>query len=257
MNKTLGYLEFPNDGPKAVFLHGFFEDARMWQDLLPDLPFHSLAIDLPAYKSSEDFDFINMDQVAELVHQLLVKKGWKKYYLFGHSMGGYVGLSYLKLYAEELIGLGMIHSHPFADSDEKKAQRDKMVSFTEKFGLGMYAKQFFPKLFAKEYNDNFWIHTLSLRATQLSNKAIRQSLIAMRDREDQMELLKSTDTPILQIIGVQDSLVDVDSTIEAGNLPEKSMLEIYPNVGHMSMFEIPKTLDKSLRKFTQFCARLA
>jgi len=256
MNKHLGYLEFQNDGPKAVFLHGFFEDARMWQDFLVDQPFHSMAIDLPAYKSSDSFDFLEMNQAANLVHQLVQKKGWKKYYLFGHSMGGYVGLSYLQAFGNELLGLGLIHSHPFADSEEKKAQREKMVGFVEKFGLGMYAKQFFPKLFAKEYNDNFWIHTLSLRATQLSQKAIRQSLLAMKDRKDQSELLKETKVPVLQIIGVQDTLVEVDRTIEASRFPEYSMVEIYPNVAHMSMFESPKTLSKSIRKFIRFCERL-
>jgi pimeloyl-ACP methyl ester carboxylesterase len=171
-------------------------------------------------------------------------------------MGGYVGLSYLEQFPNHLMGLGLIHSHPFADSEEKRKERDKTIQFIDKFGLSIYAQQFFPSLFARSYKDNLAIHTLSLRSTQQQQDHVIQSIKALKDRKDQTQTAIQNNTPTLWVLGTEDNLVDLNRTIEVAAKSDQTQIEVYENVGHMSMFEHTKVLRKDLIKFVRFCEQI-
>lgn len=253
MTKLLPYTEFRNGTTPLIFLHGLMEDARMWTDLLSDLPFRSIAIDLPGYGQAKDQKFESVPAAAQAVHKTLESLELKEYILVGHSMGGYVALSYVDQFPDLLMGAGFIHSHPFADSEEKKAERKKTMQFIEKFGLGMYAQQFFPTLFARSYKDNLAIHTLSLRATQQDQNRVIESIQALMEREDYSDKLVRQELPTLWILGTEDALVDANRTVEVAATSDQTQIEVYENVGHMCMFEHTKVFRKDLIRFVRFC----
>lgn len=252
---SLPFVEYRNGTTPVVFLHGLMEDARMWSDFLGDLPFRCYAIDLPGYGQAKERAFESVTLVAQAVHQTIESLDLKEFILIGHSMGGYVGLSYLQQFPEYLMGLGLIHSHPFADSEEKKIERDKTIQFIDKFGLSIYAQQFFPSLFARSYKDNLAIHTLSLRSTQQNQNRVIESMKALKARKDQTQTTIKNDTPTLWVLGTEDKLVDLDRTVEVAAKSDQAQIEVYENVGHMSMFEHTKVLRKDLIKFVRFCER--
>ncbi len=256
MAQVLPYREFHNGDTTLVFLHGLMEDARMWSDLLSDLPFHSIAIDLPGYGQAQNQSFESIADAAESVELTLRKIEPKSYVIIGHSMGGYVALSYLEKYPEKLLGVGLLHSHPFADTEDKKQERDKSIAFIEKFGLEIYAKQFFPSLFARSYKDNLAIHALSLRATQQSQAAVIQSMQAMKQRSDRSSAVLNSEIPILWVLGTEDHLVDLHRTLDVAARSDQSMIEVYEKVGHMSMFEHTSVLYKTLIKFVRYCEQI-
>lgn len=253
MTKKLSYREYRNGTPNLVFLHGLMEDARMWDDFLIDLPFHCYAIDLPGYGGSKQHEFSSVAEAAKLVNETVEKLELKTFVLVGHSMGGYVALSYAKQFSDDLLGLGMIHSHPFADSEEKVAEREKTIDFINKFGLSIYAQQFFPNLFARSYKDNLAIHTLSLRSTQQDQGRVIQSMRALIRRPEEVETAKSLNMPSLWVLGTEDKLMDLERTLEVAATCDQAQIEIYENVGHMSMFEHTKVLRKDIIKFIRYC----
>jgi pimeloyl-ACP methyl ester carboxylesterase len=257
MAQALPYREFKNGKTCLVFLHGLMEDARMWTDLLSDLPFYSVAIDLPGYGQAQDQTFDSIADAAESVELTLQKIEINSCVVIGHSMGGYVALSYLEKYPEKLLGVGLLHSHPFADSEEKKQERNKSIAFIEKFGLEIYAQQFIPSLFARSYKDNLAIHTLSLRATQQSQAGVIQSMRAMQQRTDRSSVVLSSDTPMLWVLGTEDHLVDLHRTLDVAAKSDQSMIEVYEKVGHMSMFEHSNVLYKTLIKFVRYCEQIS
>ncbi len=253
MSTKLSYQEYRNGSPTLVFLHGLMEDARMWDDFLSDLPFHCYAIDLPGYGGSKEYAFSSIAEAAKLVNETIQKLELKNVVLVGHSMGGYVALSYAKQFPDHLMGLGMIHSHPFADSEEKIAEREKTIEFINKFGLGIYAQQFFPNLFARSYKDNLAIHTLSLRSTQQEQDRVIESMRALIKRPDEVETATKLEIPSLWVLGTEDRLMELERTLEVAATCDQAQIEVYENVGHMSMFEHTKVLRKDLIKFTRYC----
>ncbi|NBB88790.1 MAG: alpha/beta fold hydrolase [Bacteroidetes bacterium] len=255
-NNTLPFTEYRNGNTPLVFLHGLMEDARMWADFLSDLPFRCIAMDLPGYGKAQDKSFESVSAAAAAVHETIQDLELQNFILIGHSMGGYVGLSYLNQFPSSLMGLGMIHAHPFADSEEKRAERDKAIQFIEKFGLGIYAQQFFPSLFARSYKDNLAIHTLSLRSTQLNQERIIESIRSLKHRPDLTKTVIENALPTLWVLGTEDKLVDLDRTAEVAAKSDQTQIEIYENVGHMSMFEHTKVLRKDLIRFVRFCEQV-
>jgi pimeloyl-ACP methyl ester carboxylesterase len=66
----------------------------------------------------------------ELMHSLHIDK----YYVIGHSMGGYIGLAFADYYVNHVIGLGLVHSTSFEDSPAKKESRLKVAEFIQEYG---------------------------------------------------------------------------------------------------------------------------
>lgn len=253
MDTQLSYKKFGDYKRNIVFLHGFCEDSRMWNEFIDEAGLNAISIDLPGYGGSTQFDVTSLKDMAEKVHNTIEKLRITDYIIAGHSMGGYVAMEYLARYEDKLKGLALIHSHPFADSEERKEQRRRSMEFVDKYGVEVYAKQFFPKLFSTEHRDNFAIHSLSLRATQLSQSTIMNSLQAMIDRKDHSDTYKNAEIPVMLVAGTQDSLVNLKSVTEISVEPKRSMIKIYDHVGHMSMFEKPNALRSDLRRFIEFC----
>lgn len=249
----LAYNKFGKKNFDYVFLHGFCEDSRMWTDFIKNSGFNAITIDLPGYGNSSEIEVESLASMAEDVHTTMENLGISDFILAGHSMGGYVAMEYLSKYPDQLKGLALIHSHPFADDDIRKTQRRKSIEFIDNYGVEAYAKQFFPKLFATENKNNFAVHSLSLRATQIPTSTVIDSLEAMIKRKDHRHTFCNSTRPVLQVLGKEDNLINFKSNLELSVEPELSMIEIYDYVGHMSLYEKPTLLRDSLRKFLEFC----
>lgn len=254
--KTIAY-QINGNGTPLVLLHGFCEDQRMWEDFSPFLSeeFRVITIDLPGFGQSEVFENICIDDMADAVQEVLKEENIKKCVLVGHSMGGYVGLSFAEKYAENLLGLGLFHSHPYADDDLKKTNRNKSIKFIENYGHALFVKQLFPHLFEENYarDHRYLLDVLTLRASQLAPKGIIAATKAMRDRKDQTEVLRQADFPILFIIGLKDTAVPQKSAYDMTHLSAVAAVHIFSTIGHMGMFSKQKETQRAIRNFTRFC----
>ncbi|MFM8488607.1 MAG: alpha/beta fold hydrolase, partial [Bacteroidota bacterium] len=79
-----------------VLIHGFCEDSSVWKGILPglnDLPV--IAADLPGFGESDLPSAATVAYYAEAVIQALDTIGITRFYLLGHSLGGYVALEIL------------------------------------------------------------------------------------------------------------------------------------------------------------------
>jgi len=132
----------------VVLLHGYCEDQQMWDHFIPLLPSAKyITIDLPGFGESEVIPNISIAIMAEVVMAVLKELEIDKTILIGHSMGGYISLAFAEKYPNYLTGLGLFHTHPYADTDLQKASRNKSIDFLERNGVAHYAKQLIPKLF--------------------------------------------------------------------------------------------------------------
>ena len=125
--KTQIVYKTSGEGLPVILLHGFGEDATIWDKQVSYLKDHCQLItpDLPGsgLSSFDDADAENSDSIeyyADMIEALLKYEDINSCILLGHSMGGYITLAFAEKYPEKLRGFGLIHSTAFADTEEKK-----------------------------------------------------------------------------------------------------------------------------------------
>src|SRR5210317_1502910 len=93
------YYKISGEGKPVILLHGFCEDHRIWDSIYRNIPGRILRFDLPGFGRSQAISSVNLNECAHLISRIIKKLGFNKYILFGHSMGGYIGLEILKNYS--------------------------------------------------------------------------------------------------------------------------------------------------------------
>jgi len=128
------FYESLGKGTPVVLLHGLALDHTIWYpvaNLLKD-EFHVVLPDLRGHgRSFSPPGRYSMDQMAEDMLQLVDYLNLERFFLGGHSMGGYVALNFAKNHPDRLLNLGLIASHIYADSTEKSEQRLQQIEKLE------------------------------------------------------------------------------------------------------------------------------
>ena len=119
-------------GTAVVLLHGFLENQTMWNDYIPEFSkkYRVITIDLLGHGQTECMGYVHtMEDMADAVHAVLARNSESaKPFFVGHSMGGYVALAFAELYPDNVKGLVLLNSTSRADSDERKANRDRAIT---------------------------------------------------------------------------------------------------------------------------------
>ena len=118
------------EGSCLVFLHGFLEDLTMWDPFIEQLSIKNriVCIDLLGHGQTGCLGYVHtMETMADAVLAVLNHLKLKKYTLFGHSMGGYVALALAEKDPQSIAGISLINSTSYADSDERKKNRDRAI----------------------------------------------------------------------------------------------------------------------------------
>lgn len=241
----------PADVP-LVLLHGFCEDASLWTGLsaaLADLPV--VAIDLPGFGQSDLPAEPTMEAYATAVHSALDALGIARCVLVGHSLGGYVALEFAARWPDRLAGMGLFHSHPFPDNEERKTARMRGVEMVRSGKRDLYVAQLFPNLFAPAFAQAHpeTVQALITTGRRQPEEGIASALLAMKSRADHQETLKAAGCPVLLLLGTEDGLVPIDQAWQAALLPDLACIELLPGVAHMGMYEAPAQSAAVLRKF--------
>jgi pimeloyl-ACP methyl ester carboxylesterase len=249
-------------GTPLVLLHGFCEDSFIWDDFKPALieaGYSVTCIDLPGFGSSDVPAEPSIAWMADAVHAVLAEQMNQRALLIGHSMGGYVALALAHKHPERLLGLGLFHSHPYPDSEEKKEARRRSIEIVQTKGTALYVKQLIPNLFAEKFSKSstFVVDKLVHRAAGYAPEGIIAALQAMMNRPDQSDVLQRYRNPVLFLIGTEDSAVPYDYSLNQTTLPETASVVMLEEVGHMGMFEARRKTQQAILQFADFCVQLA
>lgn len=244
---TLHYRVSGNGDP-VLFLHGFLEDASMWEGIYPAIAaegFQVFCLDLPCHGESRyNGQVCEMKEMAEIVAAFIKSQQLSKPIIIGHSMGGYVGLELAKLMEIELI---LLHSNFWADAEEKKKDRDRVAQIV-KSNKNRLIQEAIPNLFApfNRIKCRKTIQELIEKAAEIPANEIIAATIGMRNRLPNHTVLNTTKTSIIQ--GDHDPIIPTDLLLE--NMAEylaKEQVYIIENSGHMSIWEQPENLINSLK----------
>ena len=240
-------------GTAIVLLHGFLENLNMWNDLENALSkkYKVVCIDLLGHGLSKNLGYIHsMELQAEMVKFVLNHLKLRKYFMVGHSMGGYVGLSFANLYTKNLKGLCLLNSTALADSKEKKINRNRAVKAVQK-NYKTFVRIAIPMLFSEKNRNIFseTIQKITSEALKTSPQGIIAALEGMKNRENTTTILQQNTFPILLIIGKQDITLAYNSLINQTKNTNVEVVE-FPD-GHMSHIENKKELLLALQSFVK------
>jgi pimeloyl-ACP methyl ester carboxylesterase len=220
----------------VVLLHGFGADSSTWNDYATVLE-KDYTVILPEYATLSYLKTI--EDYADFVHEQLVEKGIEKCAVIGHSMGGYIALAFAEKYPQMLSGFGLFHSTSFADSDEKKVARNKIIETIKKSGSEVFIRASTPTLYAEEFVklNPFVIAKHIEYASQFPPEALVAGMQAIRDRPDRRAVLKALRVPVMFIIGEKDKSISPADSKSQIMIPKFFSSSILDNVAHMGMVE--------------------
>lgn len=265
-------------GEPVVLLHGFGEESSIWNRQVEVLQNHCQLIvpDLPGTGSSRwnevngQSSIVNeeqhtgspftidhsrltpsIDSLADSIQHLLLQENIQSCYLLGHSMGGYITLAFAERYPSMLKGFGLIHSTAFADSEEKKKNRQRGIDLMEQYGGFSFLKTTIPNLFGEAFKKTNpeAVEQLIEQSADFSTPALQAYYHAMMTRPDRTHVLKSNPLPVLFVLGTEDIAAPLNDVLQQTHLPLISYIHILDGVGHMGMWESTERLNELLIAF--------
>ena len=249
-NTSISYTD-SGKGTAIVLLHGFLENQTMWNAFVPEFSkkHRVITIDLLGHGNTECMGYVHsMEDNADVVHAVLAELRIRKAIFVGHSMGGYVALAFAEMYPDYIKGLVLLNSTSRADSDERKANRNRAIkavkqSFTNFISLSI------ANLFSEENRERLQdkIELVKSEALKTPLQGIVASLEGMKIRMDREVLLHLTPYPKMLILGKKDPVLNYEENLE--QIEETAVqLVTFPD-GHMSHIENETELTKVLLDF--------
>lgn len=258
-SRQLHYRDEGRENSKTlVLLHGFMQNLDVWTPFT--LNFMSemrvITIDLPGHGYSQGYsDIHNMDFMARCVKKVLEHAGVDRCVMVGHSMGGYVALSFAEQYPYTLRGLGLLHSHALADNDAKKQERLNLCESVMD-NRASFILDFIPSLF-----DNSKAAGLANEIKDLKEQSLEtmteQNIIAaqkgMMQRPHHLNLLKKIQVPCLFIYGKNDNRLPLDVAVTQAMIPQYSEIMLLDHVAHMAHIEAVEYVKPRIHNFVNTC----
>lgn len=241
-------------GFPVVFIHGFCESSNIWKSLSNELSeeFRIICPDLPGFGESPlPEDAFSLEDIGDSIVSWLKSLGIEQCIVIGHSLGGYIALEILKKHPDFTQSIGLFNSSAFADSEEKKANRNKLIEFIGKYGVEPFLKTFVPSLFytATAEKHQKTIEEISSKGLLIKPESVKNYAAAMRDRQDSKALLEKYHDRILLIAGEYDQNVPLQKSKEMSVILDSGNAHIIPDSAHMSLFEQSDLCYEVLRNF--------
>ncbi len=234
-------------GVPIVLLHGFPLGHTIWEPLVPLLQDEARLIlaDLRGYGTSPDGEVDHsMRLLAEDVLALLDRLELEKVILAGHSMGGYVALSFAHAYPHRLAGLALIASQADPDLPEKRQARLIQARDLKWKGIKLLTRNMPAAL------------TPVPAVQQAINEIVAKvpvttaihSLKGMAEREDANPWLAGIKVPALVLAGTQDKIVPLEKSRTMAQILARGWIEEIDGASHLPMMEKPAETAVAIRQ---------
>jgi pimeloyl-ACP methyl ester carboxylesterase len=244
-----------SNGTTIVLLHGFLENASMWNEISSELSKRNriVTIDLLGHGRSDCLGYLHsMELFSETVEAVLKQLRIRKCIVIGHSLGGYVALAFAERNPQKIKGLCLLNATSNEDDQERKQLRTRANMMIQNNFTTM-VRMSFTNLFSEVSRVNY--------ADEIKNgldealKTPIQGYIAgqegMKLRPNRNHVLAKNDFKKMIITGRKDPVLEIQKSIEEAE-KTNSKLIIFPD-GHMSHIENFAKLIVVLKNFIKDC----
>jgi len=243
-----------SDNTAVVLIHGYLESLEIWDGFAEKLSakYFVVSVDLPGHGKSGIFSSLHsMDDLAEAVHRVSESLGLKKMHIVGHSMGGYVALAFREIFESSVISCVLFHSTCFADTQEKRKNRDREIQFVKRGKKELIVSTNIPRAFADD-NLNAFSNEIE-RAKEIGvstpDEGICSILEGMKQRPDRCNILRDDKIPALIIAGKKDNYIPFEAIRKIQEMCQNIQVSVLENSGHMGFIE---EREKSVELLSRF-----
>ncbi len=265
-------LEWSRPGVPLLFVHGFGNDAHVWDDVAPAVVPHyrTLALDLRGHGDSDRdpqrrYDYESLVRDLEAASEAL---GIERLVLVGHSLGGRIALLFAGRHPGRMAGLALVDSAPELDPrgvlrirlDATRRAPVRFASPREYAGVlaGVYPAAR-PEVLTRlaEHGlrreaDGHWVPKLDPAWRELTRVAGREQADGREEATTRSlwEALARVTCPTLVVRGAAS---DVLSPRTADRMVDEALahgrLAVVPRAGHSVMIDNPEGFREALTDF--------
>jgi pimeloyl-ACP methyl ester carboxylesterase len=258
MQKThktdLGNVSYSSIGKGDVilFLHGFLGNKKVWTPFVNHFKpnYQVITIDLPGHgKTSIIEEEMTMEFSAKLIKQILETEHLLNIHIVGHSMGGYIGLAFAKLYPKTIKSLTLFNCTAYGDTKQKQADRLKAVRVFD-MNPSIFIDEAIKNLFYKPNLTVFSkeVQELTEMAKTTPAKGAQGSLRGMRIRDNHISWLSKQKFPLHFIAGEYDNTIPFSTIKEQVEITNANLTTLTRS-GHMGFVENQDTCIKAIEDF--------
>ncbi|MBN8704317.1 MAG: alpha/beta hydrolase [Bacteroidetes bacterium] len=239
-------------GIPVVLIHGFPLSSQIWQNQESlSTQYTLITPELPGMGETPYEEPFSIESLADGLADALKSNGFERAIILGHSMGGYIALAFASKWPSMVAGLGLVASHPYADSSEAKSGRRQMIERIHKEKSFFVADVMTPKLFAPDtikYNSKL-VESVKVIMRQAKDQAVINCQEAMSARQDRSFNLVKIKVPVGLFYGKYDASINEQMQREIAAMNPNSSLTVLDNAGHMPMMEQPEAFNSALEHF--------
>jgi pimeloyl-ACP methyl ester carboxylesterase len=236
--------------PALILIHGYPFDHFLWNFVAEPLRkiTRVVAPDLPGFGGRPVAEGEpSIDVMADDVVRVMAKENINRGVIAGMSMGGYIALSIAERYPDRVLGLGLISTHCWADTDEMKKGRRQMIEKVKKEGVVAAVNAALPKLFAPANANREDLKKFPIEgAAKAGVDGICYALEAMARRPDRSSVVKNARFPLLVLHGVEDKFIPLERAREMAALNPKAEFVEMPSAGHGAPVEAADEVVRAL-----------
>ena len=208
-------------------------------------------IELPGFGNSDamsdaEASGSTLDDIGQLILNECGRQHIRKPWIVGHSLGGYVALAMAAAAPDDVAGLILFHSSPFADSPERQEVRNQVIASVKEYGPRPFLMAFADGLFREKGSE--WQY-FSEHTQAVSGDAIAMYARLMRDRSDRSALLRTGQLPIGVVAGRFDRLIPTEIIRQIAALHPSVTIRELSGSAHMGMLEEPAEAAEILNSF--------
>lgn len=246
----------PNARATFLFLHGFPFDHRIWREQyhrLPSQGIRAIAPDLPGFGGSElasDVDCVTMDEYADSLIRLLDHlQVTTPLTVVGLSMGGYIALAMVELFASRVDRLILCDTRSESDSPETVANRLRTAEQALREPSAEFlADGMIPKLLSSQSREQRPELESLVRSTMrvASPRGVAAAARGMTQRPDRSHVLRHIAIPVDFVVGDQDTfsppaVMENMRQMVPPSVPTR--MTIVPNAAHLAPLELKREND--------------
>ena len=268
---SLHALEWSREGTLLLFLHGFSNDAHVWDWCAPTFAPHYrvLALDHRGHGDSDRDPEGRYDHetMARDVAAALDSLGIARVAIVGHSLGGRVAMRFAGLFPERVAGLVIVDSAPELDARGTTRIRLDVQQQDPSFA----SVKEYERILARQYPATradilaklagHWTRARADGRIELKmdpafmrgRRGVSEDELARWSAEEAKHLwgaLEKLPCPALVVRGAASDVLSADVADKmADEVLKQGRLEVIPRAGHSVMLDNPEGFEKALAGF--------
>ena len=258
-----------SDSTPLILLHGMSSSLNTWDSVVIGLKDKKrvISLDLPGFglTGPSPENAYNFDYYSKFIDSFTTRLKIKRFILVGNSMGGAISWNYALHNPQGLAKMVLVDAAGYPKKGESGSLGFTIASTPVINNLLLYAT---PKFLVRKSLETVYYDQARVTDEQVErfhDVAIREGNRAAallifkgsflgnskRFLNSNVSRIKDIKTPTLILWGDKDNLISVDNVAKFQRDIQGSQAEIYKNVGHVPMEEVPGKVAASIAGFVK------